>query len=989
MALKWHKPKHKVQSLKVDRKNKWNFEATWKVPSDATSDKAKDKTYNYRFTELYVTWRVNEKKVKTKRDPRDKDVKKNERATSDTFNLDSFVSTRPKNKSFKRTSFYPNGPKVSELVVSVAGANSAGAGDAVSKSYEFKLPKAPKVSWSYDSDNGSVTVKVVTDEGAGNAERYDTMVRTVVKLGSGMEQQLMGWTATQKTEWTHTYQVANYSANFANGQSLVFTAYAYARGLAGDNPSKAKAISNSRTICAPGTPQIKSVTVDTLQSNGMVRVEVDAGKKTGSIQLQRRHGDSGSWEDVDGATEDGSATALYDSVGLAEPVAGEKLYYRLVAERDNYTRVSEPFWAEALFSEAATAQESTVGLVSVTSGDDGASVYAVFGWDDAAPTGTTGGIEVTWSEDRKAWESTNAPSPFELTWQDDVSQSEDWNYTAGVYIRDLEQGKAYYIRGRRYIDSEVGRTYSRYTDFGAGESEGETKIMPVTRPASVTLDGPAFVARGEAIPLTWVFDGDSEQTEYHVFSTDNESSPIAEGYDALGSASVSPDRYGDSDSISLYVMVGAGGALTRSVNDLTVGIADYPTCEVYADETLTAQYPDGAEFEVYCDSADARLICSCTSQGIGGRGALDSMEQFAGDSVWTAAITPSWEEAQWSQTSLYSRLAAERTAAQTALAEAQTALDALDPQDEGYQDALVARDNAQTAYDAADANISAHTGSIYVATVNMDSDTDFADTASYDLTVYAIDQRTGLRSESDSTTFTVDWAHQAPDPSDAIEVSVDTTARTATIALAAPSGAEQTDVYDIYRGTASGFDLIARAVALDAVVTDRHASFGEQSYRIQLRTADGDTAYSDYTYELGADVTRFDWPDGFVELDKSLSFSDSFEKDFEQRSHMDGSIGGGFNPAIGRSGSYTAKVIKELEPEVMASLMAMGEHAGTVYVRRHDGHAFECDAELDLDNRKWSMLADPSIKLSRVSLTERYMIAVGDIQGAETDETGE
>ena len=989
--------KHKVSSLKIERGKKYSFTATWKTPSDATAAKVKDGKKQvkneHKWEEIYVTWRINEAKVGSKKEPRDRDVIKKETTTTDSTNIDNFNATSP-NESYNRKSFYPVGSKkVDSIVVSVAGHNKKfGTGDKVTESYKFKLPKAPSISVSYNETSQAVTFTVKTDEGAGKAERYDTVVKTAVKIGDGSVRPILGWTSTTKTEWSATYQIADYASlvNYLAGETLEFRCWAYARGFKGANPSKKKAVYKSYTVCAPGTPSIKSVTCDTKGQNGLIRVEVASGGQTKTFQLERRHGESGSWESVEGATENGSISALYDSVGLAQPVPGEYLYYRVVATHDNFTRTSAPFKATKLYTKAATAASQNVGLVSTSPGDDGTSIYAVFGWSGNTPTGSTGGIEVSWATDETAWESNQGPDTYEVTWEDATAQSNNWAHTAGVYIRGLQQGTGYYIRGRRFLDTAGVRTYSDYSAFSTGEGSTDTMVMPVTRPASVSLQGPSFVARGEAIPIYWTFEGDSTQTEYHVFSTANEKAPLVEGYDALGAVSIPATAYGDADAITLYVMVGAGGALTRSNEELTVSITSNPSCEVYVSPTITANSGNNlAGFTVYSDSSQSRLTCVCRADGIGAWGPLGDDRQFAGDSVWSASVTPAWAVVDWSTTALYAQLVSERAAAATAHDAAVAALSGLTPTDAGYGEAVVAEANTLAALNDLDTAIAAHSGNIYAASVYLGAGVPLADTAGYSIEVQAADQQTGLLSGIATAHFNVDWAHQAPTPSPDIEVSTKRSARSVTIRLAAPENAVQTDVYDVYRGSVGGYELIASSKALTDTIIDRYAAFGEQSYRIATRTADGDTAWADYGYEMEVEATRFDWPSGYVELNKSLNFDDAWQKDFSERKHKDGSIGGAFNLAVSRSGTYTAKVIKELEPDVVASLLDLAEYPGTVFCRRSDGHAFECNADVSIGNREWSMLIDPTITLKRVSLSERYMVRGEDVSGGIIDETGE
>ena len=933
------KPKHKCGKPTLKRDHDYVFKAEWKVPKAATAakrkykdknGKSKEKANEYRFTSLYEKFRIDEAGVKAKKDPTDLDKVKKETDTEDSVNLNDFTTT--KGKHYTRSSFYPHGKKVKAVVFGVAGHNSAGTGGYATAEYKFELPRAPEIKWEYLTEPGRCKVTVTTNAGEDKHERYDTVIKVAVKDGNGRERTLRDWASTTSTSWTATYDTSDsrYPVNFASGQTLDFRCWAYARGLMGDNPSKKKAVYGHRTVAAPSAASIKNVTVSAKNDTGRIRVEIRVGGNTGSVQLQRRHGESGSWADVDGAEDNGSCTALYDSYGMAEPMDGEAIYYRVVSTRDNFTVTSKPYRADKLFTAAPTAATSTIEQAVPVVGDDGTSATAKFGWTGDGNSKGKSGVEVSWSQSADAWESTDQPDTFEAEWEDAESQYEGKPHSMSVIIRGLPQSTTTYVRGRKYLEGDDGRTWSGYSNTQS--------VTPAARPASVTLEAPPSVVRGNAIDLTWTFDGDSEQTEWHVFDAENPASPIAEGTDAKGAASISPETYGDKTAITLFVLIGSGGDLTRSTEDRTVEISEPLTCEIHRDATLTSMA--GATFDAYTNQPGCMLACSCTAYlGIGPSGPNGEGEQFDGDTVWTAYLSPEWEETTWQETP--------------------------------YADG--------------------RTGVVYHTTVTMPADTVLVDTASYDITARAVNPDKGLESQDSTARFTVAWAHQAPDPSELIDVRPDVENRSVTVTLVPPAGAAEGDVYDIYRGHASGYDLIASGLRQNDVFTDRYATFsdGGANYRIAVRTVDGDTAWDEYYYELPCDVTRFDWPGGFAEFGWSLNFRDSMRKSFRKSPHKDGTIGGAFNPAIDRTGSYDCKIIKDVDADSLNSLLAMAEYPNAVYCRRPDGHAFQCNVDVDLGNRVWSMLEEVSFSVDRFTLTEQFMLQAGDVHGAMVDESGE
>jgi len=924
------KPKHKVQKLAIARDGA-KFTATWTTPKDATAEKVKKNgkqvKNEHRFANVFASW-----VIRTVGNPVEiiRATSKGRWATSDVLNVNSFTPTIPRG-TYTRASFYPNGPIVPYVSLWVHGTNSEGGGPSANAVYEFLVPRTPTVAWTYSEEAATVTVTVTSDAGTDRCERYDTMAYVDVKLGNGTKQVIRANSVTNTgTTWSATYQVASYAANFAIGQTLVFSCTAYSRGFRGDG-GKASA---SFTVGAPNPATIQGVSCDSLGENGRIRVGVSVGARTQKVQLERRHGESGSWETVTGAVDDGACKALYDTIGMADLVNGEHLYYRVVSTNLNYTAVSAVYRADELFTEAISGGSVSVGFVGdLVPADNGQSAKAVIGWNVTSGQ-TISGIEVSWSDDPNAWNSTDPPNTFDATWKDATSQSQSWDNTLTIYILGLSQGTTYYVTARPYVDNDGERTYADYGPYKT--------VSPTTRPSSVTLECPDYVARGEDIPLSWTFDGDSEQTEWHVFMDEAALSTKLEGFDSMGYASVPAYWYEGKSAIDLYVRVGTGGEMTKS-NVRTVGISDHPECHVLAPEAVTAK---PSQFALASTSPDCIAVVRCVSQGIGDHGPLGGDAQYPGDSAWSANLLPEW-----------------------------LSVDAI------LEDSDPDPDLAAIAQDVHDGFGSG----LFMAVLEIPVEADLVDGASYSLAANVVDRTTGLRSDAASTEFSVAWAHQAPNPSDSTYVSADSRSRTATVHMAAPTGAVSTDVCDVYRGTASGFELIASDLKVDDTFTDRYATFSDGSigYRIAIRTADGDVAWGDYLYTMRADVTRFDWPGGSLEVGWALRFEDTWQKSFEAREHKDGSVGGAYNPAVSRSGTYTAEVIKELDEGALEALSELAEHPGSVYCRRPDGHAFQCNVDLSSTEQRRSMLMEPSFAFRRVSLTEEFMLSPDDVEGWE------
>jgi len=600
-------------------------------------------------------------------------------------------------------------------------------------------------------------------------------------------------------------------------------------------------------------------------------------------------------------------------------------------------------------------------------GDDGTTATVVVGWNFSRT-----GCEVSWSSNPNAWESSETPETFEFEWADPESKDpEHWGNTATVQIAKLEDGVTHYVRARSYYEQDE-KMYSAYSET--------VTVTPFSAPTSVVLNEPGPVRRGDPIEVYWTIEGEHEQAEFNVFQTGMGGTSLASGTGSSCHATITPDRYGSADTISFHVEAGFGGGMTAS-NTVSVAIIDTPSCEVCVQEVTAQEQP----FEVYCDDGRSDVLLACSSMGIAYDGPDGDMSQQAGYVVWTTAMRPDWSMRTWRNTMLYSKLAADVSAALAAKNAAEAARDALDPSDAGYEDAVIEAENAGVAYSAALAAQAVHpaSGTVYMASIAMPEDVAFLDTGSYSMTARAKEPVAGMTSDEASCTFKVNWAHQAPTPSDAITVEADAQEMTAAITLPAPTGAAQGDVYDVYRANPTGHELIAGGVQFGSTVTDRLAPFGDGylHYRVACRTADGDVAFLDYEYELPAHFVRIDWEDRYIDLPYNLELSDSYEKAFEARSHMDGTVNGYYERAVMHTGGYSAEIPRAIGTNDMNLLRELGEYAGPVFCRTQHGMAFQCDAqvsELSLDNVSAAISA--RLDLTAMRLDSRYTVPTDDIE---------
>lgn len=186
----------------------------------------------------------------------------------------------------------------------------------------------------------------------------------------------------------------------------------------------------------------------------------------------------------------------------------------------------------------------------------------------------------------------------------------------------------------------------------------------------------------------------------------------------------------------------------------------------------------------------------------------------------------------------------------------------------------------------------------------------------------------------------------------------------------------QTDVWDVYRLTGDGAALIGAGLPLSCSVTDEYAPIGDGvalAYRVASRTADGDEAWADFAYSLGGRALRFDWEGGSVELPYDIGIGDSYAKDVEVRTHMDGGTDAYWGAGTARTAKLSTSVMRLEDQQTAALVRELARFAGPAFVRTPDGSAYEADVQVS-DMSTTGAIYAVAIDCTEVRLTAEYML---------------
>lgn len=272
----------------------------------------------------------------------------------------------------------------------------------------------------------------------------------------------------------------------------------------------------------------------------------------------------------------------------------------------------------------------------------------------------------------------------------------------------------------------------------------------------------------------------------------------------------------------------------------------------------------------------------------------------------------------------------------------------------------------------------------YSTTIQLPAGLNLWDGGAYTIEVIGVDRTTGLRSQTVSIPFEVDWTAKAADPFDFVTITpIDTIDEegfhrmAAEITLTPPADSAESDVYDIYRLTGDGAVLIGEGFPLTYTAYDEYAPFGagrDLAYRVAVRTIDGDVEFNDIPYIFDNATLRFDWTGGFLELPYNLSVGDAYKKDVDIRKHLDGSVDGYWNQGVIRTSSLSTDVIKLEQQRDIDQARQLARYTGPVFVRTPEGSAFEADVQVtDMSATNASVMAI-AIDATETGLTQEFIL---------------
>ena len=971
------KPDKGVTSLSLARRgtNSHAMDASWSVPNDLVKDSS-----HTRATAIQVDWDI--AVTNQKNDPSKAKNYSNEKTTKAAIDLNNFsITSGSKTTSYNRTSFYPfTDKKLTKVTVTVTPYNSKGmSSKPQSASQSFVAPAVPAIDYpSFSSVGGVVSSTIYRNDGVLYQEVYDVVyVQTITNTAAGTETSTVG-------TFTGASQAVSYT--YSSYAALSYTDYvrvkwdAYQRGYAGDS---AYATPAEYIISYPAQATITNYTVSSKDSAGQLTVYLSTNQTWAhpvdittleylanvTYATAESIPSGADWTDA-GVEDNGNCPAFTISVSGLIPDEGKHTWIRVKtarADASSLVRYSPFVELASLFTPARTASDDAIKIINATSGDDGESIVALLGWNADGHDDSTG-TELSWSDDKNAWKSTEAPSIYNFTWSDGrypKTGTIQYNDSAEIHIKGLEEAKTYNIRARRYLDNGESTEYGNYCNI--------VTSIPHKSPDAVYPSCARYVPNGNPLDIRWTLTGATVQMAWKI---ETATMTLAEGQGGMGYAQISAERLKDAavdNEVTFYVKASTDGASFVPSAARKVSIVDNPTLSLNVPATMTSQ----SSFSITATSnKQCNLDITITSHGGSSDTPLGVRKQIDGDTLYSERTYPLWSSLNGSYTATISL-----------------------PKDLDFWD-LAQYEVRAIAIDR-ETNL---TSPIVTGTFSVDwtnkakSPVGLAYSASADTTVDDTKAYYQYDSSQDTYNLVTPTGNENPHSSGWYEQTeanyVTLTVKdemdggyhrqAVQIDLTPPTGSQSTDVYDIYRLDVDKATLIGRSYPLTYTVTDEYAPFGtdmELYYRVALRTVDGDVQFADIPYTAQNKSMRFDWADGVLELPYGVSFGDSYSKSFELRQHMDGSTDGYWNPNIDRKSSLSSSVIKLIQPNEIFKARQLGRYAGAVFVRLPDGSAYEANVQVTDLSKKNDAVTYIAIDAEEIGTTEEFMLPISQTLG--------
>lgn len=592
-------------------------------------------------------------------------------------------------------------------------------------------------------------------------------------------------------------------------------------------------------------------------------------------------------------------------VGTKVQNAGAFVTYSIVGEP---LMQSEIVWNNGLIPVAPTQVGATPLIVNGIG-----TIKVTWDWPWADATGAV----VAWSDHSDAWMSTDAPEEYEVS----QIHASEWN------ISGLETGKTWFVRVRLFKGTGDNKNYGAWSD-----------IIPVGLKSAPTI--PYMQLSDEVIRI----DGTVEAS--WAYST-TDGTPQAQAEICTATF----DEQGVIQYGSIIAKAGTAQHVTITAEQLGGEIgATYNLCVRVT--SSSGETSDGWSDPVPVSIAEAVEITE-VSKSLNEITIVDDQEEGLTSTVLALQEMPL--TAQYSGAGEGGTTTIEIRRLTDYPMERPTEEEVI-----GYEDEIIAA--KQESGDE-------------LITIELDDLVGHLDDGGWYKMTATVEDTYGQTATIEYE-FIVAWTIQAQMPNAVARFENGA----AIITPIAPENPAEGDVVDIYRLSADNPELIYPNANFGTEIVDPYPALGEHGgHRIVYKTANGDYITPEKTIaftDLREDDDDYIYYnhgllnfDGFeIPILLNVNFSSQWQKSFEEKKYLGGSIQGYWNPGTSRTGSVSTDVINLTDEEIIEEMRDLAVYDGPVHVRTIYGDSFWANVDVQEERSSESLhqWANFSLSFTRI-----------------------
>ena len=547
------------------------------------------------------------------------------------------------------------------------------------------------------------------------------------------------------------------------------------------------------------------------------------------------------------------------------------------------------------------------GNLSLSKADDDVRAAWSNNWDDANL------IELSWSDNPNAWESTDAPDTFTI----------DNPFATSWRIAGLETGKTWYARVRSILDTGEGKVYSPYSE--------PAQINLSESPSTPTLDlSRDIIATGQPITVSWEYiSGDgTPQAEARIYEYTEAvvNNQTVGTYTEIGHSSTEeyielPGWDTSGTKLICVEVVSESGQLSGKSVLKPVTVAPAVSCTVSTSlEDVTVE-DDDEEERTFRALTALPLVVAVTGAGLGGTTSV-VVERV---DTYHAPRPDEAETGGYAGETIYD---VSQSGDDTVIIDLEDLNGTLDDGATYRLTSIVTDNVGQIAQVSEEFIVDWETKATTPKGEYMISDEDY-------IAIITPKTPTGA---------------QESDTCDIYRLSAD---KPVLVFKGAEYGESYVDPYPTI-GETGGYRLVC--VTEDGCYT----------------TDDNVQAFLDLQSDcLQINETIVDFDGGRVTLSLNMDISSNWSKSFTEKEFLGGSVKGFWQKAIKRGAEVSALAIPATDTNLLQAMRRLAEHPGRCHIRTPEGSSFAADVQVseNWDGSNAGRIVKFTLKIKRVENT--------------------